>query len=238
MGKGSHVDDRDSIQSSAPPPDARKSYNHPCLIAQTLDVVGERWTLLILRDLMAGLHRYTEILQNCGGMSPNVLSDRLKKLVEAGLVDRQHEKALPPQVSYHLTEKGWAVRPVLLALLEWGREYIGPIGPEDLGTQVPTDFAVRVIPTFTFRPERSAGLNATMVIEISDCEDCNAWTFEIRDGYLHPRRNAVQPADVYLRTNAHGFFQFIHCKDDPALCGELLGDPALADAIQSCFARD
>ena len=66
---------------------ARKAYNLPCVIAQTLDVLGDRWTLLILRDLMAGLQRYNDILESCSGMSPNVLSDRLKRLEAEGLVD-------------------------------------------------------------------------------------------------------------------------------------------------------
>ena len=97
---------------------ARKTYNHPCVIAQALDVLGDRWTLLILRDLMAGLHRYNDILESCAGMSPNVLSDRLKRLEAEGLVDRSYYKELPPRVEYTLTEKGWTVRPILSALVE------------------------------------------------------------------------------------------------------------------------
>lgn len=239
MGKASQADNHGTIQSPRRDADpSRKSYNHPCLVAQALDVVGDRWTLLILRDLMAGLHRYTEILQNCGGMSPNVLSDRLKKLQEAGLVERHHERGLPPQVEYTLTDKGWDVRPVLLSLIEWGRRYVGSFGPDDVGTGVSTDFAVRVVPTFAFQPERARGMWATMVIEITDCADCSAWTLEIRDGFLHPRRHAQPSADVYLRTNAHGFFDFVRGKQLPEYCGELIGDPVRAAAIQACFLPD
>jgi DNA-binding HxlR family transcriptional regulator len=218
-----------------PRDEARKSYNHPCLIAKTLDAIGDRWTLLVLRDLMSGLHRYTEILLNCGGMSPNVLSDRLKRLQEDGLVERHHERGLPPQVEYTLTEKGWAVRPILLAMLDWGRQYVGSISREDVGTLVSTDFAVRMIPAFAFRPERAEGISASMVIEIADCAECNSWTFEIREGYLHPRRNAQAAADVYLKTNTDGFFQFIRGQEPPERCGELIGDIAQAAAIQACF---
>src|SRR5262245_50259562 len=133
----------------------RKAYNHPCLIAQALSVLGDRWTLLILRDLMSGLTRYNDILQNCAGMSPNVLADRLKRLEAEELVERRYFKELPPRVEYTLTEKGWAVRPVLLSLMDWAREYVGAFPLESVGTDVSTDFAVRVTPAFFFQPDRA-----------------------------------------------------------------------------------
>jgi DNA-binding HxlR family transcriptional regulator len=216
----------------------RKSYNHPCLIAQTLDVLGDRWTLLILRDLMAGLHRYGDILENCAGMSPNVLSDRLKRLEADRLVVRNYQRGLPPRVEYTLTEKGWSVRPILLSLLDWGRKYASPFSQESVGTEVSTDFAVRVIPAFSFRPERAAGLSASIVIEIDDCPECNAWTFRIEDGAIHPRRHACDDADVRLRTNTAGFFRFMRGEAPPEECGELQGPAELARAIQACFLGD
>jgi DNA-binding HxlR family transcriptional regulator len=214
---------------------ARKTYNLPCVIAQTLDVVGDRWTLLILRDLMAGLQRYNDILESCSGMSPNVLSDRLKRLEAEGLVLRNYYKELPPRVEYTLTEKGWAVRPILLAMLEWGREYVEPITEEQVGASVSHDFAVRVIPTFSFKPESAADLAARMTVEISDCADCNTWTLDIHDGHLHPRRAGSPDPDVYLKTTTHGFFLFIRGEEPAETVGELRGDPNLARAIQSCF---
>src|SRR5829696_2437037 len=152
---------------------SKKTYNLPCVIAQTLDVLGDRWTLLILRDLMAGLHRFNDILESCSGMSPNVLSDRLKRLEAECLVVRNYYKELPPRVEYTLTEKGWAVRPVLQALIDWGRDYLISDPSESVETSVSTDFAVRVIPTFSFQPERARDIEATMVVEIADCENCN-----------------------------------------------------------------
>src|SRR6185437_4104208 len=151
----------------------RKSYNHPCVIAQTLDILGDRWTLLILRDLMTGLHRYNDILENCSGMSPNVLSDRLKRLEADGLVRRNYYKELPPRVEYSLTEEGWSVRPILLSLLEWGKAHFGPLTPEEVGDEkrLTTDFAVRMMPAFSFHPEKAGGLAASMTVEISDCTD-------------------------------------------------------------------
>lgn len=217
---------------------ARKSYNHPCLIAQTLDVLGDRWTLLILRDLMSGLHRYGDILDNCGGMSPNVLSDRLKRLENDGLVHRKYERGLPPRVEYTLTDKGWAVRPVLLSLIDWGRQYVPVFAEESVGIDVSTDFAVRVIPTFSFHPERALDMAATMVVEISDREGCSSWSFDIHDGHIHPRRHTSENADVYLSTDTAGFFRFVRGELPPEECGELRGCVETAAAIQACFLAD
>jgi len=213
----------------------RKTYNLPCVIAQTLDVIGDRWTLLILRDLMAGLHRYNDILESCAGMSPNVLSDRLKRLEAEGLVVRNYYKELPPRVEYTLTEKGWAVRPILLSMLDWGRAYVEPITEDKVGNTVSHDFAMRVIPTFSFNPENAEALAARMTLEISDCDDCNTWTLDIHDGHLHPRRQGAPDADVHLKTDTHGFFKFIRGEAPAHEVGQLTGSPELALAIQRCF---
>ncbi|MGE5596797.1 MAG: winged helix-turn-helix transcriptional regulator [Hyphomicrobiales bacterium] len=239
MGKAPRSPDRGTVQTPSRDGEAsRKSYNHPCLIARTLDVIGDRWTLLILRDLMSGLHRYSDILENCGGMSPNVLSDRLKRLEADGLVERTRHKELPPRVEYTLTEKGYAVRPILQSLIGWGRTYVGGFEAAAVAGEVEADFAVRTVPTFSFHPEKAAGLKARMLIEISDCSDCNTWTFEIHDGHIHPRRQRTGEPDIHLKTTTAGFFSFIHGKAPAEECGELIGPPDVAAAIQSCFLSD
>ena len=237
MGKTSPASVKAAFQSSGQgrETDPRKSYNHPCTIARALDILGDRWTLLILRDLMSGLHRYTEIQESCQGMSPNVLSDRLKRLQEDGLIERHHRKGLPPQVEYTLTEKGWAVRPVLQSLIDWAKQHVGSLDPEDRETGASTDFVVRVIPTFAFHAANAAGVAATMVVEIAEAPGCTAWTFEIRDGHLLPRRNASPLADIHLRTTTSGFFAFVRGQANAEEVGELNGDPDVARAIQACF---
>lgn len=214
---------------------SRKTYNLPCVIAQTLDVIGDRWTLLILRDLMAGLHRYNDILESCAGMSPNVLSDRLKRLEAEGLVIRNYYKELPPRVEYTLTPKGWDVRPILLSMLDWGRVYVEPITEDKVGDTVTHDFAMRVIPAFSFKPQSAADLAARMTLEISDCDDCNTWTLDIHDGHLHPRRLGAPDADVHLKTDTSGFFKFIRGEAPAQEVGELTGPVELALSIQRCF---
>jgi DNA-binding HxlR family transcriptional regulator len=213
----------------------RRGYNHPCLIAQALGILGDRWTLLILRDLMAGLQSYSDILTSCGGMSPNVLSDRLKRLEAEGLVTRKEIRAAPPRVEYSLTEKGWSVRPVLMSLLEWGRQHFGNFPFESVGTTVSTDFAVRTAPAFLFDPQRAEGMDVSMVVEISDCEGCNTWSFIIRDGRLHPRRNCIEEPDLVLQTTTTGFFDFMRGNRRAEECGTLAGSPEIAALVQRCF---
>jgi DNA-binding HxlR family transcriptional regulator len=89
-----------------------------CVIARSLGVIGERWTFLILRDAFYGRTRYDEFQQSLG-VATNVLSARLKKLVEAGILERPDG----PRGAYRLTKKGRDLLPVLLNLVEWGNTY-------------------------------------------------------------------------------------------------------------------
>ena len=99
-------------------------YDMRCPIARTLDVIGERWTILILRDLVvAGPRKFQDFERSLGGISPNTLSARLKRLEEAGIVERRFYEQHPPRAEYALTEKGTELRPVLRALLDWGRKH-------------------------------------------------------------------------------------------------------------------
>ena len=226
-----------ALEQDAPEghPGSVSSSNHPCLIAQTLAILGDRWTLLILRDLMSGLHRYTDILDNCSGMSPNVLASRLKRLEAEGLVERKYFRELPPRVEYTLTEKGWAVRPILLSLVGWGRKFFEPFPIESVGVTIPTDFAVRTAPAFLFDPRRAVGVEARMVVELSDCPDCNTWSFEIREGRIYPRRRELDAPDLRLVATTPGFFQFLRGEAAPEACGTLTGSPEMAAAVQACF---
>ncbi|MEX2081065.1 MAG: helix-turn-helix domain-containing protein [Dehalococcoidia bacterium] len=212
---------------------SRKSYNSPCTIASVLDLVGDRWTLLIVRDLMAGLSRYTDILGNCGHISPNVLSERLKRLEADGIVVRNYFKELPPRVEYTLTEKGWALRPILSSLIDWGRQYLDSTLSEE--SEVTPDFAVRTVSAFAFNPQRAENVRATLVVEIKDCEGCDTWTLEIREGQIRPRRHATDNADLRLQTTTDGFFRFVRGELPAEQCGNLVGSSEVAALIQTCF---
>jgi len=102
-----------------------RSYGHKsCPVAKTLDLVGERWTLLILRDLfLHGPRRFQDFQESLGAVAPNTLSARLKELEERGLVARHAYSEHPPRLEYRLTEKGKSLGPVMRALREWGRKH-------------------------------------------------------------------------------------------------------------------
>jgi DNA-binding HxlR family transcriptional regulator len=99
-----------------------RSYRQKCPVARTLDVVGERWTMLILRDLVLhGPRRYQDFQDSLKGAAPNTLSARLKAMEAEGLIERKLYSEHPPRLEYHLTEKGASLRPVLKALRDWGQ---------------------------------------------------------------------------------------------------------------------
>ncbi len=94
-----------------------------CPVARALGVVGDRWTLLLVRDLLRGRSRFTEFEESLAGISPNVLSARLKTLEEDGVLSRTVTSERPPRTEYVLTEKGRALSPVVGAMFDWGTEW-------------------------------------------------------------------------------------------------------------------
>jgi DNA-binding HxlR family transcriptional regulator len=94
-----------------------------CPVACTLDLIGDRWTLLIIRDLFQQKHRFSQFLESGEGIKTNILSERLKRLEAAGLVERARYQEHPPRYEYHLTEAGRSLSPILEAMYSWGRQH-------------------------------------------------------------------------------------------------------------------
>ena len=99
-----------------------------CSIARTLELIGERWTVLIIRDAFLGIRRF-EDFQSDLGVARNVLTTRLARLVEEGLLEKRRYQERPARYEYRLTEKGIALWPVLVSLVKWGDKYASPAGP-------------------------------------------------------------------------------------------------------------
>jgi DNA-binding HxlR family transcriptional regulator len=103
---------------------ANRSFGQICSVAGTLEIVGERWTLLILRDLFRGVHRFDEI-QDDLGIARNILTLRLRRLRDEGVVEtRPYRGRRGVRDAYHLTEKGKALYPVLLSMMQFGDRYV------------------------------------------------------------------------------------------------------------------
>jgi len=99
-----------------------------CSIARTLEVVGDRWTLLVIRDVVLGNRRFDQLLTSLG-IASNVLTDRLNRLVEEGILERVPYSERPPRFEYRLTEKGRELGVALIALMQWGDRHISDEPP-------------------------------------------------------------------------------------------------------------
>ena len=99
-----------------------------CSIARTLDVIGDRWTMLILRDAFRGVRRF-DALQRDLGIARNLLTDRLNKLVAHGILEKRMYVAHPPRYEYRLTPKGIDLSPALVALMRWGDRWLADGDP-------------------------------------------------------------------------------------------------------------
>lgn len=113
-----------------PAPDGHRSF---CPIAGTLDILGDKWTLLVIRDLFLGKHRYGEFQASPESIPTNILADRLKRLEANGLVVKEYYQNNPPRAAYYLTRRGADLAPVLRAMRVWGETHID-------GTHVPESF--------------------------------------------------------------------------------------------------
>ena len=112
-----------------------RSHSFPrsaCAVACTLDLVGDKWSLLVVRDLFRGELTYGELQSSFEGIPTNILADRLRKLEHAGLISKSAYQEHPVRYAYGLTEKGRSLGDVLLAIAQWGTKYIP--GTEVMGS--------------------------------------------------------------------------------------------------------
>jgi DNA-binding HxlR family transcriptional regulator len=103
---------------------AKRFARSPCAVASSLDIVGDKWTLLVVRDLLHGKRTYSELALSREGIPTNILADRLERLVSAGIVTRTPYQERPVRFAYALTPKGSALGDVLLAFVRWGKKHI------------------------------------------------------------------------------------------------------------------
>jgi len=167
-----------------------RSYDQYCAVARGLDVIGDRWTLLLVRDLLLGPKRYKDLLNGLPGIGTNLLADRLHELEGVGLIERT---VLPPPAGstvYQLTEAGEALEPAMVALGRWGARFLG--APKKTDVMVPRAYFVAM--RGVFNPDVAAGLTETYEVRIADL------VFEVRvaDGRLTTREGQVLNPDVVM----------------------------------------
>ncbi|HEU5002299.1 MAG TPA: winged helix-turn-helix transcriptional regulator [Actinomycetota bacterium] len=147
-------------------------------LAHALDVVGERWTLLLLRDLLVGPQRYKELLEGLPGIGTNLLARRLKELQEAGIIVKRTLPAPAGSVVYDLTGRGRGLEPALIALARWGMEAMPPAGPSSTDVLRP-GWGVMAFKA-VFDPAAAAGVHATYQFEVEG----DVFHLRVDDGVL------------------------------------------------------
>ena len=141
-----------------------RSYGQFCGFARALELVGERWALLVVRDLVLGSKRFTDLRRGLPRIPTNILSARLKELEDAGVVRRRVLPRPATGVVYELTEYGQELDDIVLRLGLWGARSLGEPGPEDIVTTDSLVLALRA----TFLPEAARELQATYELHLGD----------------------------------------------------------------------
>jgi DNA-binding HxlR family transcriptional regulator len=191
-----------------------RSYNDLCPIARALDVVGERWALLVVRELLFGPQRFSDLRGALPGVSSNLLTDRLRELEARGVV---HRRSLPPPAAssvYELTDRGHRLEPVLDALGEWGAAE-SPPAEGSLSAA-----AVLLFLRGSLRANAGAP-SGTFRLRLGN----QAWTLARRDGVFEIEPGDTEPADAGIRT-------------DPNTLNELLLAPGDLDAALATGAAE
>ena len=168
-----------------------RTYGDPCGVARSLDVVGERWALLVVRELLLGPKRFSDLLAGLPDASPNVVSQRLRDLTEHGVV-RRRDVGPPTRVRlYELTDWGRELEPVVLHLGRWGARAPQP------ATRRPLGIASLVLSLKTaFDPSRADDESATYELRIDD----EVFVLTLADGTLDVRRGTAHDPDAIIVT--------------------------------------
>ena len=172
----------------------RRGYGQFCAVASALDVVGERWTLLIVRDLVGGPKRYTDLREGLPGIATDLLTARLRTLEAAGLVRRRTLPRPAPASVYELTERGWMLGPVVQGLARLGFTFLGE--PTD-DADIPPERLVIALRA-SFRPDAVPELDASYQLRLGD----ESFVLAVRDGDVTAERGERADSAVAIETDA------------------------------------
>lgn len=176
-----------------------KRFDQYCPVAHAMCVVGERWSLLIVRELLHGPKRYTDLRDGLPGIGTNILAARLKELEASDVVRRRKLPAPAASSVYELTEYGSELEEVVYALARWGARTLGPPGPDD---ELYPEWGINALPAL-FTPEAARGLTESYVLKING----DVFTARVEDGHLHASVGAAEDTDVTIETDMATFFR-------------------------------
>jgi len=208
-----------------------RTYDDGCAAAHALDLVGERWALLVVRELLLGPKRFTDLRSGLPHASPNVLAQRLRDLEAAGVVRRG--KLPPPAASkiYELTEWGRDLEPVIIALGRWGVR--SPTKPPD--AELGVDSLILSFRTM-FDPDRAEGLDASYELRLGE----DRFRAEITEGRLEIERGNAEQPDATVEADAGTLAALIYDDlelDDTLSSGDLRikGDRTVVERFLALF---
>ena len=191
---------------------SKRTYGDMCRFAHALDLLGERWALLVVRELLLGPKRFTDLRAGLPRASPNVLAERLRELEAAGVLRR---RTLPPPAGsrvYELTEWGMELEPIVTRLGAWGAR--SPLPPPE--ATIGSDSIVLALGSL-FDPEAAAGLSAAYELRLGE----ERYSVEVANGEIELLRGAPEATELAIEA-------------DPATLGAVLaGGLSLADARRS-----
>ncbi len=170
-----------------------RTYGDGCSIARGLDVIGERWSLLVVRELLLGPKRYTDLRHGLPNASPNVLSERLRELEAAGVVRR---RTLPPPAAskvYELTEWGLELEPIVLSLGSWASRHANaPTAPIASADSVVLALRAR------FDPEAAGDFSRSFELRLGD----DRFRVDVANGQMHAARGETTHADATIQSDS------------------------------------
>jgi DNA-binding HxlR family transcriptional regulator len=203
-----------------------RSYDDPCGVARALDAVGERWALLVVRDLLLGPKRFTDLAAGLPGMSQNVLAQRLRDLESHGLVARRVMGPPSGARVYELTDAGYELEDVVLAMARWGSR--APLVDRATLTADALALALRT----TFDAAAAGDLRARVDLQLG----ADRFTAEIDAGRFRIVRGAAAEPDAVLTTDA-ATAQAVVFGGAPLPADVVTGDPVLAERFVRLFPR-
>jgi DNA-binding HxlR family transcriptional regulator len=206
-----------------------KKFDQYCPMAHALSLVGERWSLLIVRELLHGPKRYTDLAHGLPGIGTNILAARLRELEQCGVVEKRR---LPPPAAstvYELTEYGTGLNEALYALARWGARSLGPPGPDD---ELYPEWGVNAFPAL-FNAEAARGFTETYVLKIDD----DVFTARLVDGSLEASLGTADDADLVVELDMNTFFALTDGELEPREAVKLGRVQVQGDlkALERCF---
>jgi DNA-binding HxlR family transcriptional regulator len=213
------------VTSSAAP---KRSYREYCAVARSLDLLGQRWTLLIVRDLMLGPQRYTDLHQGLPGIATDILTARLRTLEAEGIVRRRLLPPPAPATIYELTDAGRRLGPVIRALGEVGLTLLGTPAPGEPINAGPVVMSLNL----GFHPGEFPELTETYGLEV----DGRVFTVAVDRGSVRTERGAPVSPVATFRTDARTLVALLRGEAGPAAGRiEVEGDAAALERFMAAF---